>query len=108
MIPATINVANARLPETYENAKIALATCNRIDECQKWANKAEALASYAKMADDDTLRKLAVRIQVRAVNRCGELLKQHDGRGGDRSKSGGAPTFGRKDAGAEAGLSKDQ
>ena len=32
----------------------ALAACNRIDECHEWANKAEALASYAKMADDDS------------------------------------------------------
>ncbi len=38
-----------------------------VDECQDWANKAEALASYAKMADDDALRKLADRIQARAA-----------------------------------------
>ena len=54
-----------------------MSTCNRIDECHEWANKAEALASYAKMADDDSMRKMADRIQARAVRRCGELLKQH-------------------------------
>jgi hypothetical protein len=37
---------------TYERAKAALAQCASIDECQKWANKAEALASYAKQAHD--------------------------------------------------------
>jgi hypothetical protein len=47
----------------------ALASCERIDECWEWANKAEALASYAKIADDDSLRIMADRIQARAVRR---------------------------------------
>ena len=107
--PTHINIAQARLPETYESAKRELANCARIDECQEWANKAEAMASYARMADDDTRRKLADRIQARAVRRCGELLKQIDGRGGDRSKNGGAPTSAlRRDVAAAAGMSKDQ
>jgi hypothetical protein len=42
------------------------------------------------MADDDFLRVLADRIQARAVRRMGELLKQFDGRGGDRTKTDGA------------------
>jgi hypothetical protein len=91
-------------------AKIALASCANIDECQDWANKAEALASYAKMADDDTLRALADRIQARAVRRMGELLKEFDARGGDRSKTvaahGSAPS--QRDAAAQAGLSEHQ
>ena len=81
-----INHASARLPAAYEAAKTALANCASIDECQSWANKAAALASYARQADDDTLQKQATRIQSRAVRRCGELLKEFDGRGGDRSK----------------------
>jgi hypothetical protein len=75
-LPAHIRVSDARLPATYEQAKTALAQCSRIDECQEWANKAEALASYARQADDETLFRLAKRIQGRAVRRCGELLKQ--------------------------------
>jgi hypothetical protein len=64
-------------------------------------------------ADDGTLRKLADRIQARAVRRCGELLKQLDGRQGPNlpgAKSGGAPTFSplRREAAEQAGLSKDQ
>jgi hypothetical protein len=69
VLPTTIDNAKARLPASYEQAKIALASCAKIDECQDWANKAEALASYAKMADDDSLRVLADRIQARAVRR---------------------------------------
>jgi hypothetical protein len=56
--------------------KRAIAECSRIDECQTWADKAEAMASYAKQSKDDSLRKMADRIQARAIRRCGELLKQ--------------------------------
>jgi hypothetical protein len=68
-LPTNIDIAKARLPATYEQAKMALTSCEKIDECQTWANKAEALASYAKMADDDSLRVLADRIQAQAVRR---------------------------------------
>jgi hypothetical protein len=109
-LPTNINIASAQLPATYEQAKIALAAWERIDECWEWANKAEALASYAKMADDDTLRQLADRIQARAVRRMGELLKEYDGRGGDRTKTDGtvisAPT--QKQAAEAAGISERQ
>jgi hypothetical protein len=70
------SIARAVLPASYQNAKAALAECTRIDECQDWANKAEALASYAKQAQDDGLRRMADRIQARAIRRCGELLQQ--------------------------------
>ena len=81
-----------------------------IDECKDWADKAEALASYAKQADDDTLRKHADRIQARAIRRCGELLKQFDGRGGDQSESTAADTFAptQREAAEQAGMSKRQ
>src|SRR3990167_11344690 len=90
------SVHNAKLPKMYEGAKEALAECSRIDECADWANKAEALASYAKQAGDESLRKTADRIQARAIRRCGELLKeirpaknQHEGKG--RAPGGGRP-----------------
>lgn len=71
-----VNVRGAKLPAVYEQAKQALAECTRIDECKSWADKAQALASYAKQAKDDSLRKCADRIQARAIRRAGELLKQ--------------------------------
>jgi hypothetical protein len=57
------------------------------------ANKAAALASYSKMADDDTLRQLADRTQARAVRHMGELLKKFDGRGDHMKKDGTRPFF---------------
>ena len=87
-----------------------MAKSAHIDECKDWGDKAAALASYAKQADDDTLRNHAKRIQARAVKRCGQLLKQYDGRGGDRSKSASADTSAptQRDAASDAGMSKRQ
>lgn len=112
-LPANINVANARLPATYEQAKMALIKCNNIDECVDWADKAMALASYAKQAEDETLERTATRIRARAIRRCGELLKQVDGRGGDRTKTDGTDSSARmsisqRALAAQAGLSERQ
>jgi hypothetical protein len=110
-IPSDINVAGARLPQVYEAAKDALANCVAVDECVDWADKAAALASYARQANDLTLLHHAQRIQGRAVRRCGELLKAYDGRpdNAERQKEGDhrlPPT--RSDAAREAGLSEHQ
>jgi hypothetical protein len=50
-------VANAKLPAVYEQASAALKECERIDECQDWADRAEALASYARQAENHKLRR---------------------------------------------------
>jgi hypothetical protein len=102
--------SSAPLPKVYEDAKIALAECTRIDECAEWANKAQALASYARQADDDTLQKHAMRIQARAIRRCGELLKEFDARPENPKKqsNGDGTLLSQKEAAADAGLSKRQ
>jgi hypothetical protein len=108
-LPANLpNVAQAALPQMYREARVALANCARIDECADWANKMEALASYAKMSEDDSLRKMADRIQGRAVRRCGELLSEYDGQGArtDLEPSKGALT--KSQAADEAGMSVHQ
>lgn len=103
------DIATAALPATYERARDALVACQRIDECKDWADKAAALASYAKQADDQTLHTMAVRIQARAMRRAGELLEEFQSVGGRPSKtSGGAPTSSQRKAAKDAGLSKDQ
>jgi len=102
-----IDIAKAKLPVTYDAARSTLARCVKIDECKMWADKAKALAAYARMAGDDTLQSMAARIKARAVRRCGELLRQSDARGAHR-KSGGTPTSSQRDAAASAGMSKDQ
>lgn len=103
-IPADIRVSDAHLPATYEAAKNALSECASIDECKDWADKAEALASYAKQADDDTLEKMAMRIRARAIRRAGELLKTFDARG---NKQGDQP-ISQREAADNAGMSRHQ
>lgn len=111
-LPANLpDISRAKLPVSYEAAKVALAECAEIDECAKWADQAEVLASYAKQAGDETLRKTADRIQARAIRRCGELLraiKPSDAPGRPRANGGGTPTISRAQAAKDAGLSRDQ
>lgn len=76
-LPANLpSIAHARLPAAYEAAKSAIAVAAGIDECREWADKMEAIASYARQADDDALLNHAMRIKARAVQRCGELLRE--------------------------------
>ena len=104
-----LDVRNAPLPKRYEAAKGALAACQRVDECKDWADKAVALASYARQADDDTLHKTAIRIQARAIRRCGQLLESaNKGVGPPKKNRGGAPPITQRRAAAQAGMSKDQ
>lgn len=110
-LPANLpDISSARLPATYEAAKNALSECSRIDECQEWADKAEALASYAKQAKDEQLRKMADRIQARAIRRCGELLKQiPPAHGANQNiREGTLPKVTRESAATDAGLSEHQ
>lgn len=107
---ARITAASARLPQTYESAKVALANCANIDECKDWADKAAALASYAKQADDDELMKMATRIRDRAIRRAGELLKQIDGQGKrtDKLTDGDDSKLTQREAARAAGMSERQ
>jgi hypothetical protein len=112
-LPAELpSISSARLPASYEHARQALAECSRIDECQQWADKAEALASYARQANDDTLRKLADRIQARAIRRQGELLKQipdnNRGRPSSEIPVAALPNLTRTSAAESAGISEHQ
>lgn len=105
------NPANAKLPAVYERAKESLATCARIDECAEWASKAEAIASYARQAEDESLLQTATRIKARAIRRCGELLKEiKPARGANQNigAAGGPKVQTRKDVAAAAGLSPRQ
>lgn len=108
---ANINGAQARLPQSYEAARIALANCERIDECQDWADKAAALASYAKQARDERMMKMAVRIRDRAIRRAGELLKQVEPSKGGRpseTRADDHPSYSRISVATQAGMSPHQ
>jgi hypothetical protein len=107
-----VSIVNAQLPERYEAAKNALAECSRIDECKDWADKAIALASYARQSQDDQLEKLAFRIKSRAIRRARELMKQFQVKSGigrpKKVNGGGNAPISQRQAAAAAGFSKDQ
>jgi len=103
-----MNISAASLPQTYERAKVALSECSKIDECKSWSDKAAALASYAKQADDDELQLMAQRIRARAIRRAGEIMKQIEPRTGNQHtvlKEGDHLKQNRTNAAREAGMS---
>jgi hypothetical protein len=102
-------VSKAPLPVVYREACDALARCERLDECKSWSDRAMALASYARQAKDQVLFNAALRIQVRAVDRAGALLKLFDGRGRPlENKDGTDPLLSQEQAGEKAGMSERQ
>jgi AraC-like DNA-binding protein len=103
--------AEAALPVIYSEARNALAKCARIDECKNWADRAAALASYAKQADDEQLLNNAKRVKARAIDRMGELAEeippaknQYDA--AERARTGADPS--RIQVAANVGISPRQ
>ena len=97
----------------YNKAVIAVKECAKLDEAKEWTDKMSALAYYHKQAGDKTLENYAIRIRHRGQRRMGELLKQFDGRGGDRKsdniKTDAADGFdSQKETAQNIGLSERQ
>lgn len=109
IVPAAIP-ESAHLPATYEAARQAIEQCYELDEVKNWADKAAALATYARMAKDDSLRVMATRIQERAIRRGGELLKQiKPAHGANQNiQEGALPKVTRESVAEAAGLSEHQ
>jgi hypothetical protein len=101
------DINRAVLPALYRNSVAALRECARIDECATMGNQAQVIATYARMAKDDVLLRLALRIRARALRRVGELLAQipDTNRGRPKILEGDHPNLTRDRAAAEGGLS---
>jgi len=102
------NTQNANLPVKYEAAKLAIMECFRTDECQDWADKMQALASYARQSQDYEMEKTALRIRSRAIKRGGEILKETEKATGAHLKRDAIVPLSRKAAAEDAGLSVRQ
>jgi hypothetical protein len=68
------DIERAQFPALYVAARAALLVCVRVDECKDLQDKYEALARYAKQAQNEQLVALARKIGLRAERRMGEIL----------------------------------
>jgi hypothetical protein len=72
----------------------------------------QALASYAREANDNELQKLVMQIQARAIRRCGELLQEippdKGGRPPGETRDGAVQSLSRAQEATKAGLSEWQ
>jgi hypothetical protein len=50
-------------PERYAKAVVALGDAWITDEVEAWPDKKQQLATYARLCDDDTLRRLVKRVE---------------------------------------------
>jgi hypothetical protein len=69
-------IAETGFPVSYEAAKQAIIACQSPIECRTMADKAAAMAVYAKLRDDSELHNRAVRLQDWATRRWGELDRE--------------------------------
>ena len=72
-----INTVN--LPLKYDVAVRALASCRNIDEAKYYADKAEALAAWAKIYRNDQAKIEAKRLKLHAYRRMGILAQELSG-----------------------------
>jgi hypothetical protein len=102
-------VRTAKLPKAYEQAKHWLAVCEAgaIGEVAGWADQMAALATLARMNEDEELEKMATRIRDRCSRKMGDILRTYDARGRGRSKTDTPCSFtqSRAQAAKDAGLS---
>ena len=87
----------------------------RPNKSQNFGVKTSDAASKAGFGNEETFRQARKVVDqgapelVEAIRRCGELLKQFDGRPENAKQSGGAPTLvSQRQVAEQAGLSKRQ
>lgn len=80
-----------RMPVIYEEAVRDLIACQTLDEAMYFADKAEALAAWAKIYKNDQVGVEAKRLKLHAYRRMGELSAELSPKRIGRQKSGEGP-----------------
>jgi hypothetical protein len=93
----------------YEEMRVAVEQCARIDEASDLRDKAAALQAYARQRDDRDLDVWMAEIKLRASVRIGELVRELDtaqkvGQGSEVQLPSGGKS--KAEAISEAGLTK--
>jgi hypothetical protein len=78
----------------YEQARVALAECARVDEAKDILDRAAALAAYARQRDDRELEVWVQEIKLRAAVRIGELAMEIEG--AERARTDLFPALGTR------------
>jgi len=98
-----------QLPVQYAEACRALAACSRLDEAKYYADKADALAAWAKIYQSDKAGEEAKRLKLHAYRRMNELAEQlRPKQGGIKGKKDGGSLPGPKSLLQELGLSRSK
>ena len=74
--PELPNIASAPLPDNYLRATEAMEALKGKRISRKDMTLEEELAFWQKIAEDDSLIEMTTKIKVRAIKRCGEMLKE--------------------------------
>lgn len=73
----------------YDAARCALQVASTVDEVKDIRDKSEAMAAYARQAQDTELLKWATEIKVRAERRAGQMLAEMPKASGAKGNPGG-------------------
>lgn len=94
----------------YDAARQALAAAHSVDEVKEIRDKAQALAAYARQANDTAMVEWVTEIKVRAERRAGELLRDMEERGERRGRGGNQKSNSHDESLtlAELGVSENQ
>lgn len=83
-------VKRPNLPVEYSEAVRNLVACATIDEAKYWSDKADALAAWAQIYENDQAGLEARRLKLHAYRRMGELAREIRPGGGNPRRGGGA------------------
>jgi hypothetical protein len=102
-----VKMQSTQLPVQYTEACKALAACQRLDEAKSYADKADALAAWAKIYQSDKAAVEARRLKLHAYRRMNELAEQiRPKQGGVKGKKNGGTLPGPTSLLQEFGLTR--